>query len=79
MHGESTWAVFTGGADAFSFALACELAELYQFNICIIDKDEDIITEQLYQIRKKYKVKVRSIQLDLQEFSNIKEYDKIIK
>lgn len=61
MHGESTWAVITGGADDFGFALASELAELYNFNICIVDKDEDVIADRLYEIRKKYKVKVRSI------------------
>ena len=50
MHGEATWAVITGGADEFGYALACELAELYKFNICMIDKDEDAISEKLLKI-----------------------------
>ena len=78
-HGEGTWAVVTGGSDEFGYALCCELAETYKFNICIVAKDEDVIADRLHEIHKKYKVKVRSIQVDFQEFTTLQTYEKVVK
>lgn len=79
VHGEDTWAVISGGANDFGVALGEELAGLYGFNICIIDQEEDVITEKLMQIRKKHKVKVRSIKVDFREYTALKEYESIVK
>ena len=79
MHGEATWAVISGGANEFGYAMACELAELYKFNICMIDSDEQTMQEMLLKINRKYKVKVRSIQVDFREYTALKEYDSIIR